>query len=188
MKADEPDTDILETLRKLVKRVEILEIDNRQLKKENEQLRQENTQLRQENTRLRQENTRLKKRIEELERKNKRYVAPHSRELAKEDPKPSGRRAGADRPPWGAALSKTRELSATNKALKMKTSRLLSQWISPIFAPNARPSYCSSPTRWTKHSSLNSPKLNRISPNTTYPWSLVLTVGRKLGWNTLTSV
>ena len=80
MKADEPDTDILETLRKLVKRVEILEIDNRQLKKENEQLRQENT--------------RLKKRIEELERKNKRYVAPHSRELAKEDPKPSGRRAG----------------------------------------------------------------------------------------------
>ena len=132
MKADEPDTDILETLRKLVKRVEILEIDNRQLKKENEQLRQENTQLR-------QENTRLKKRIEELERKNKRYVAPHSRELAKEDPKPSGRRAGADRPPWGAALSKTRELSVTNKALKMKTSRLLSQWISPIFAPPQMP-------------------------------------------------
>jgi len=86
MKADEPDTDILETLRKLVKRVEILEIDNRQLKKENEQLRQENTQLRQENTQLRQENTRLKKRIEELERKNKRYVAPHSRELAKKIP------------------------------------------------------------------------------------------------------
>ncbi len=62
MKADKPETDILETLRKLVKRVEILEIENRQLKKENEQLRQENT--------------RLKKRIEELERKNKRYVAP----------------------------------------------------------------------------------------------------------------
>ena len=80
MKADEPETDILETIRKLVKRVDALEIENRQLKKENEHLRQENTEL--------------KKRIAEFERKNKRYVAPHSREAKKEDPKPPGRRAG----------------------------------------------------------------------------------------------
>ena len=164
MKADEPETDLLETLKKLVKRVEELELENHLLKK----LVKRVEELELENRQLKKENERLKKRIEELERKNKRYVAPHSREITKEDPKPPGRRAGADRPPWGAALSKTRELSATNKALKMKTSRLLSQWISPIFAPNARPSYCSSPTRWTKHSSLNSPKSNRKSPNTTY--------------------
>jgi len=33
MKADEPETDILETLKKLVKRVEELELENRLLKK-----------------------------------------------------------------------------------------------------------------------------------------------------------
>ena len=40
------------------------------------------------------ENARLKKRIEQLERQVKRYVAPHSRETPKADPKPPGRRAG----------------------------------------------------------------------------------------------
>ena len=40
------------------------------------------------------ENARLKKRIEQLERQVKRYVAPHSRETLKADPKPPGRRAG----------------------------------------------------------------------------------------------
>ena len=41
-----------------------------------------------------EENATLKKRIEKLEREVKRYVAPHSREQPKADPKPSGRRAG----------------------------------------------------------------------------------------------
>ena len=41
-----------------------------------------------------EENARLKKRIEQLERQVKRYVAPHSRETPKADPKPPGRRAG----------------------------------------------------------------------------------------------
>jgi transposase len=40
------------------------------------------------------ENACLKKRIEQLERQVKRYVAPHSRETPKADPKPPGRRAG----------------------------------------------------------------------------------------------
>jgi transposase len=43
---------------------------------------------------LTEENSRLKKRIEQLERQVKRYVAPHSRETPKADPKPPGRRAG----------------------------------------------------------------------------------------------
>lgn len=50
--------------------------------------------LREENEQLRSENSRLKKRIDELERKNKKYVAPHSREEPKADPKPPGRKAG----------------------------------------------------------------------------------------------
>ena len=41
-----------------------------------------------------EENARLKKRIEQLERQVKRYVAPHSRETPKADPKPPGRIAG----------------------------------------------------------------------------------------------
>ena len=41
-----------------------------------------------------EENSCLKKRIEQLERQVKRYVAPHSREQPKADPKPPGRRAG----------------------------------------------------------------------------------------------
>jgi transposase len=41
-----------------------------------------------------EENARLKKRIEQLERQVKRYVAPHSREQPKADPRPPGRRAG----------------------------------------------------------------------------------------------
>ena len=40
-----------------------------------------------------EENGRLKKRIEQLEQQVKRYVAPHSRETPKADPKPPGRRA-----------------------------------------------------------------------------------------------
>ena len=43
---------------------------------------------------LTEENARQKKRIEQLERQVKRYVAPHSRETPKADPKPPGRRAG----------------------------------------------------------------------------------------------
>ena len=45
-------------------------------------------------TLLIEENARQKKRIEQLERQVKRYVAPHSREQPKVDPKPPGRRAG----------------------------------------------------------------------------------------------
>ena len=41
-----------------------------------------------------EENARQKKRIEQLEQQVKRYVAPHSRETPKADPKPPGRRAG----------------------------------------------------------------------------------------------
>ena len=41
-----------------------------------------------------EENARLKKRIEQLERQVKRYVARHSREQPRVDPKPPGRRAG----------------------------------------------------------------------------------------------
>lgn len=41
-----------------------------------------------------EENARLKKRTQQLERQVKRYVAPHSREQPKADPKPPGRRAG----------------------------------------------------------------------------------------------
>lgn len=43
---------------------------------------------------LLEEIIRLRKRIEQLERQVKRYVAPHSREQPKADPKPPGRRAG----------------------------------------------------------------------------------------------
>ncbi|MGY2896490.1 IS66 family transposase [Deinococcus sp. UYEF24] len=43
---------------------------------------------------LTEENARQKKHIEQLERQVKRYVAPHSRETPKADPKPPGRRAG----------------------------------------------------------------------------------------------
>ena len=41
-----------------------------------------------------EENARQKKRIEKLERQVKRYVAPHSRETPKADPKPPGGKAG----------------------------------------------------------------------------------------------
>ena len=41
-----------------------------------------------------EENARQKKRIEQLERQVKRYVAPHSRETPKADPKLPGRKAG----------------------------------------------------------------------------------------------
>ena len=105
MKTDEPDTDILETLKKLVKRVEELELENRQLKKENE---------------------RLKKRIEDLERKNKRYVAPHSRESAKEDPKPRLGQSGTPRGPVRQVDVRAREILAINKNPKMK--RLTMWW------------------------------------------------------------
>lgn len=57
-------------------------------------LEAENQALRQENAHLREENTRLKKRISDLERKNKRYTAPHSREERKLDPKRPGRKPG----------------------------------------------------------------------------------------------
>ena len=43
---------------------------------------------------LLEENASLKKRTLKLERQVKRYVAPHSREQPKADPKPPGRRAG----------------------------------------------------------------------------------------------
>jgi transposase len=43
---------------------------------------------------LTEENSRLKKRIEQLERQVKRYVAPHSRETPKANPKRPGRVAG----------------------------------------------------------------------------------------------
>lgn len=43
---------------------------------------------------LREENARLKKRIEELERQQRKYVAPHSRGQRKADPKKAGRKAG----------------------------------------------------------------------------------------------
>ena len=48
----------------------------------------------QQNKLLVEENANLKKRIEKLERQVKRYVAPHSREQPKADPKPPGRKAG----------------------------------------------------------------------------------------------
>lgn len=43
---------------------------------------------------LREENALLKKRIEELERQQRKYVAPHSRGQRKADPKKAGRKAG----------------------------------------------------------------------------------------------
>ncbi len=55
-----------------------------------EVLRRQSEQIEQ----LQVENTRLRKRIEALERKGKKYVAPHSREVRKADAQPSGRRAG----------------------------------------------------------------------------------------------
>jgi transposase len=54
----------------------------------------QNSELAAQNKVLTEENARLKKRIEQLERQVKRYVAPHSREQPKADPKPPGRRAG----------------------------------------------------------------------------------------------
>lgn len=75
---------------------ELLELV-RKLTSEVQALREENRRLREENEQLRSENTRLKKRIDELERKNKKYVAPHSREEPKADPKPPGRNAGQGR-------------------------------------------------------------------------------------------
>ena len=55
---------------------------------------QQNSELAAQIKLLIEENARLKKRIEQLERQVKRYVAPHSRETPKTDPKPPGRRAG----------------------------------------------------------------------------------------------
>ncbi len=55
---------------------------------------QQNSEQTAQNKLLIEENARLKKRIEQLERQVKRYVAPHSRETPKADPKPPGRRAG----------------------------------------------------------------------------------------------
>ena len=55
---------------------------------------QQNSEQTAQNKLLIEENARLKKRIEHLERQVKRYVAPHSRETLKADPKPPGRIAG----------------------------------------------------------------------------------------------
>lgn len=66
-------TELLELVRTLTARIERLEAENRQ---------------------LREENARLKKRIDELERRQKKHVAPFSRDTPKADPQPSGRRAG----------------------------------------------------------------------------------------------
>ena len=55
---------------------------------------QQNSELAAQIKLLIEENARLQKRIEQLERQVKRYVAPHSREQPKADPKPPGRRAG----------------------------------------------------------------------------------------------
>jgi len=49
--------------------------------------------IKQLNTALEANNT-LHKRIQKLEKQVKRYVAPHSREQPKADPKPPGRKAG----------------------------------------------------------------------------------------------
>ena len=54
----------------------------------------QNSELTAQNKQPIEENARQKKRIEQLERQVKRYVAPHSRERPKADPKPPGRRAG----------------------------------------------------------------------------------------------
>lgn len=59
-----------------------------------EQLTERIDQLVAEKDQLSEENARLRKQIEKLERQVKRYVAPHSRETPKADPKPPGRRAG----------------------------------------------------------------------------------------------
>ena len=65
--------ELLEIIRQQAQRFEHLEAEHRALKAEN---------------------ARLKKRLEDLERKSRKYAAPHSRETRKADPKPSGRRAG----------------------------------------------------------------------------------------------
>ncbi len=66
-------TELLELVRTLTARIERLEAENRQ---------------------LHEENARLRKRIEELERRQKKHVAPFSRGTPKANPQPSGRRAG----------------------------------------------------------------------------------------------
>ncbi len=73
-------TELLELVRTLTARIERLEAENQQ--------------LREENVRLREENTRLNKRIGDLERRQKKTVAPFGRDTPKADPQPSGRRAG----------------------------------------------------------------------------------------------
>ena len=52
------------------------------------------TKLEAENGQLREENTRLRKRIDELERRQKKSVAPFGRDIPNVDPQPPGRRVG----------------------------------------------------------------------------------------------
>ena len=80
-------TELLEVVRQLREEVG-------QLTQRIKELEAENQALRQENAVLREENTRLKKRINDLERKGRKYVAPHSREERKLDPQRPGRKPG----------------------------------------------------------------------------------------------
>ena len=97
---------------------------------------------------LQVEIARLKKRIEELERKNRKYVAPHSRETRKADPQPPGRRAGEGiwrykAPPPPEQVRDTIAVETPNECLscgftgELRFKRLDKAWISELIAENA---------------------------------------------------
>lgn len=90
--------DLLEIIRKQAERIDELIAENKALKAEN---------------------ARLKKRIEDLERKSRKYVAPHSREARKTDPKLPGRRPGQGpftykQPPSSEQIQAVIEVAAPN--------------------------------------------------------------------------
>ena len=76
-------------------------------------------QLIAQNKALQAENARLKKRIEELERRNRKYAAPFSRETRTADPKSPGRRPGEGpfaykSPPTPQQVSGTLQVATPN--------------------------------------------------------------------------
>lgn len=97
---------------------------------------------------LQVEIARLKKRIEELERKNRNYVSPHSRETRKADPKPPGRRAGegiwrykAPPPPEQVvdtiAVERPNQCSVCGFKGELTFKRLDKAWISELITDHA---------------------------------------------------
>jgi hypothetical protein len=96
------------------------------VRKQAEQLERLDAQLQA----LKAENARLNKRVEELERKNRKSVAPHSRETRQADPKPPVRMRLALRHeaiPGSLGCTGSSYIAVESSAFKLDVSSLLNK-------------------------------------------------------------